>query len=458
MNIIVICSDTLRRDRLGCYGCDWIVTPNIDRLASKSTVFDEYFLASFPTIPNRIDTFTGRYTFAYQGWGPLPRELPVLAQILGEAGYVTQLVTDVPHLVDRGRYFDRGFQGWEWIRGQALDRYMTLANKDIKLADSDLYRGEGWETVQHMRNVIRRKDEGDYSVAQTMRRACQWLENNYRAEKFFLWVDTFDPHEPWDPPKYYVDMYDPDYSGRVVTYPDYRQIDCLTTRELEHCHALYCGEVTLVDRWVGYLLVEIENLGLMDNTCIIFTTDHGFYHGEHGKIGKHTLTKKPWALYEEVCHIPLVVYLPGIKSGRCNVLSQPPDILPTILDLCNIQKPNTIQGESLSPALHGESRPLREIAVCTAALRFNEIQKGEIITVKTKISLTDGKWSLVFGGKERKELYNLERDPKQKQSVMQGNESLIEDLYRKGLEVLRFINAPPESMAKMQSEYSQSRD
>jgi len=69
-----------------------------------------------------------------------------------------------------------------------------------------------------------------------------------------------------------------------------------------------------------------------------------------------------------------------------------------------------------------------------------------------------GAGHLVFGGKERKELYNLERDAKQKHSMMQGNESLIEDLYRKGLEVLQFINAPPESIAKMQNEYSQSRD
>lgn len=458
MNIIVIYSDTVRRDRLGCYGCDWMNTDNIDKLASRSTVFDEYYLASFPTIPNRIDAFTGRYTFVYQGWGPLPREVPVLAQILSEAGYVTQLITDVPHLIDRGRYFDRGFQGWEWIRGQGLDRYMTLANREMKLAHSDLYRDGGWETVQHMRNVIYRRNGEDYFVAQSMRRACQWLENNHKADKFFLWVDTFDPHEPWDPPQYYVRMYDPDYKGKVIMYPDYREIDYLTAKELKHCHALYCGEMTLVDRWVGCLLNKIEDVGLMDDTCIIFTTDHGFYHGEHGKIGKHTLTKNPWALYEEVCHIPLILYLPGAKGQRCGILSQPPDILPTILDLCNIQKPNTIQGKSLIAALHGEDNSLRDVAICTAALRFDRIQSGEIITVKTKITLTDGKWSLIFGGKERRELYNLRQDPRQEHNAIQGNESLGEYLYKKGLEVLRSINAPSESIARMQNEYRESRN
>ncbi|GAH07471.1 unnamed protein product, partial [marine sediment metagenome] len=125
MNVIQIVSDTFRRDFLGCYGNSWIHTENLDALAKESLVFDKAYLASFPTIPNRHDMFTGRYTFTYSAWSPLPRNEVVLSQVLRQAGYTTMLIVDTPHLVRDGFSYDRGFDGWRWIRGQESDRYMT---------------------------------------------------------------------------------------------------------------------------------------------------------------------------------------------------------------------------------------------------------------------------------------------------------------------------------------------
>ncbi|HIE19173.1 TPA: sulfatase, partial [Candidatus Bathyarchaeota archaeon] len=118
MNIIQIVSDTFRRDYLGCYGNDWIHTEHLDRFAGNSVIFDRAYVASFPTIPHRHDLFTGRYTFIYSMWAPLPRDEIIISQLLRQAGYVTMLIVDTPHMIRDAHYFDRGFDAWWWIRGQ----------------------------------------------------------------------------------------------------------------------------------------------------------------------------------------------------------------------------------------------------------------------------------------------------------------------------------------------------
>jgi len=344
MNIIQIVSDTFRRDYLGCYGNEWIHTENLDALAKESVVFDKAYVASFPTIPHRTDIFTGKYTFIRSGWEPLPRNEIILSQILRQGGYVTMLIVDTYHMIRDMHYFDRGFDGWWWIRGQENDRYMTHPPS----APAERQRAVG---TQYLKNVSLRRFESDYFVAQTMESAVKWLELNYdQHEKFFLHIDTFDPHEPWDPPKWYTDMYDPDWEGGDVMGGAYipgssfkRLASNLTPREIKHLRALYAGEVTLVDRWIGRLLQKIEDLGLYENTAVIFTTDHGTYHGEHGYLGKRP------HLYEETIHIPLMVRMPdseGVEPKRCESLVQPPDLTSTILDLAGLKIPEIMEAAS----------------------------------------------------------------------------------------------------------------
>ncbi|MBM3189010.1 MAG: sulfatase, partial [Chloroflexi bacterium] len=324
MNLIVIVSDTFRRDHLGCYGNGWISTPHLDRFAEKAIVFDRTYAASFPTVPNRRDIFTGRYTFTYSQWAPLPPEEIILAEELGKAGYATMMVLDTPHIIKNGYYFDRGFSGFEWIRGQENDRWQTApAYPRMPCVKTKLRSPEATVKV-HQRNVHWRRYEEDTFVARTMREACLWLERNYRQHSdFFLYVDTFDPHEPWDAPQWYLERYDePNYTGANVSYPVYGPSDYLTIEELRHCRALYAAEVTLVDRWVGRLLERIEDMGLLRDTAVVFTTDHGFYHGEHGLMGKSHITPEESRyvpLYEEVARIPLIAYAPGCEPRRESV-------------------------------------------------------------------------------------------------------------------------------------------
>lgn len=391
MNLIIIVSDTLRRDHLGCYGNDWISTPNIDKFSKISLIFDSAYIGSFPTVPHRRDLFTGRFIFTYTDWSPLTSEETVISEILGKHGYLSMFIADTPHTTAPGYNYQRGFSAWLKIRGQEGDP-ITTDPVDIKLPCS-VHKLRNPERVKQMlRNNLLRKSEEDYFCAQTMRQACMWLERNYK-EKFFLYVDTFDPHEPWDPPHYYVDMYDKNYNGEEVIYPVYGPSDYLTKREIKHIRAHYAGEVTLVDRWVGRLFQKIEDLGLLDNTIVVFTTDHGFYHGEHGLMGKSIITEKFQGLaplYEEVTHIPLLMYIPGVKPRRIKGFIQVPDITATVLDLLKIKHDIKIDGKSMLPLIE-KNKKIRNFAVSAPSIIYGSIG-GQKVTVTTE----DG-WTLIFG-------------------------------------------------------------
>ena len=451
MNIIQIVSDTFRRDFLGCYGNNWIHTENLDRLAKESMVFDKAYIASFPTIPNRHDLFTGRYTFIYSKWAPLPRDEIILSQTLRQAGYTTMLIVDTYHMIRDTHYFDRGFDGWWWIRGQEHDRYMTNPTQDPP------ERKKAFGT-RYLQNVSNRVYEEDYFVAQTMTAATRWLELNYdQHDKFFLHIDTFDPHEPWDPPRWYAEMYDPDWKGGDVPGGAYvmgvkrPSASDLTPEQLNHLRALYAGEVTLVDRWVGRLLQKIEDLGLLEDTAIIFTTDHGTYIGEHGYVGKKD------ELYEEVAHIPLIMRLPdseGAPHGRCDAIVQSPDLMPTILDLAGAKIPPTVQGRSLLPVIKGEQTEEREIAVSSPSFVSSVLPSWITVTSKQWALLAAIQNSDIDGGSEEtveSKLYDLTKDPNETQNLYVEKTEVAEELRSEMIRFLRALGAKEEVLNRYAS-------
>lgn len=400
MNVILIISDTMRRDHLGCYGNPWIKTPNLDRFAAGANVFERAFTGSFPTVPLRNDIMTGRYTFTYKDWSPLGDEEVVLSECLRKAGIYTGLIADTPHPFRPGYQHQRGFHTWDVIRGQENDEWRPgPADEDLPwpCEPSKLRGGKNGAAAQHMRNNLMRRTEADYLCARTMIAASQWIETN-RRKPFFLYVDTFDPHEPWDPPQAYVDLYDPGYTGEKVNYPRYDYADYLTPAELKHCRAMYAGECTLVDRWVGHLLGAVDAVGLAEETTVIFLSDHGFYLGEHGVIGKGLIRDaklQTLPLYPEVSQIPFMIRLPGQTQGRrLKALAQPTDLMPTILDLFGADIPKTVRSKSLKPVLDGTQDQVHEITVTSPTLYTPRM---ETPLRSRRSTITDGRWLLVYG-------------------------------------------------------------
>jgi arylsulfatase A-like enzyme len=182
--------------------------------------------------------------------------------------------------------------------------------------------------------------------------AGDYLEHIREAQPFFLLVDSFDPHEPWDPPRKYVDLYgDPDYSGREPTVPNYSDASWITEEELERMRALYAGEITMTDAWLGRFLERMEELALMENTLLILLSDHGVCLGEHNDTGKPY-----WALYPELTDTVFMMRHPQGKSAgkRSDYFASTHDVAPTILSMLGMEKPQQMEGTDLSPIFEGE--------------------------------------------------------------------------------------------------------
>ncbi len=181
------------------------------------------------------------------------------------------------------------------------------------------------------------------------------------ARKFFLYLDLFDPHEPWDAPQKYLDLYEKEYHGAELSYPQYDYWrDYLTQAELDHYRNLYMAEASMVDHWFGVLLDKVDQLGLSEDTAIIFVSDHGFLFGEHDLIGKSLMPEKAGgafayeaiALYEEIRRVPLMIRLPGQSAGQhLPGLVQSLDLMPTVLELEGLVSTEAVKGQTRTQAL-----------------------------------------------------------------------------------------------------------
>src|SRR5262249_45717120 len=195
-NVLLIISDTLRRDCVSVFGePGWfgspVHTPHLARFAERATVFDRAFSSSFPTVPLRNDILTGRATFTYKPWAPLAHDEATLQDSLNAAGLVTALCADTPHPFTPSFNYQRGFQAWELIRGQEHDPWKSHPRDPVLPCAPEKLRSPFQTVKQYLRNVFDRRREEDYFAARTMRAAAEWLENGYQ-DPFFLYVDTFD--------------------------------------------------------------------------------------------------------------------------------------------------------------------------------------------------------------------------------------------------------------------------
>jgi arylsulfatase A-like enzyme len=435
MNIILIVSDTFRRDHLPCYGNSGIISPHLDSFASKALIFENGYPASFPTVPTRADLLTGRFTFTYLPWGPLPLDEVTLPECLNKVGYATAAVVDTPFFIRNGYGQDRGFKEFIYVRGQ-------LAGTQREYL--------------HLQRPF--SEERGYCAAKTFKEASDWLQCHYQ-EKFFLYVDTWDPHEPWDPPAYYVTPYLPDYNGEVVSpnYWDYQE-DGYSERDMEIARACYKGEISMVDHWFGYFMERLRVLNLIDDTAIFFTSDHGFCFGEHGLFGKRRFR---WAdgsdfeegfakgltldrgivhrspLHNEITQVPLLVYLPGQEHKRIPGLVSLPDLMPTILELAGAETPDRVQAKSIMPLIRGETSALHDFVVTSAP--FTDVGQmtktvddfsREVVEVSPS-SITNGEWDLLYAVYGQPvELYLTKDDP--------GHQN---DLFFEHPEVARALHA-----------------
>ncbi|HUT01333.1 MAG TPA: sulfatase [Phycisphaerae bacterium] len=463
MNIFLLISDTFRYDNFfdraaaGPLGMP-VRTPNLDAFSERAVSCTRMYNASFPTIPHRTDLTTGRYGWPWYPWQSRLKSSPNhLPQVLAKCGYSTQLICDCPHLYRAD--FDDGFHAAVATRGQEGDLNFLHLNDPIanvmpreKTRDGHHFQGVNLPDLSRWQNADWRY-ETDCFPPRTATLAMHWLEANYRHEPLFLWVDWFDPHEPWDPPEYLVRRYDPDYDGCPMIHPNYGKAGDLTPAELRNLRAHYCAEAELVDRWVGRVLQKIDDLRLWDNSIVVFTTDHGFSIGERDRTGKSNINSRDdryWPVYPEVAHIPFLVAAPGVEGGReIDAIVQPPDILPTLADLAGVQieTPEPIHGRSFAPLVRGESDAWeRDFAVTASFLRLGE--EGMLRPRSVTPVVYTKQWAYAPIGQDgERELFDAAADPYCTTDLAAANPAVCDDLHSKLIGFLKGIDAPPESIA-----------
>jgi arylsulfatase A-like enzyme len=428
LNLVVIVADTFRADHLGCYGNPWIQTPALDALAGEGVRFSSCYADGMPTIPERRVVFTGKSIIPMEvhgGWTPLRPDDVTLPAVLQNHGYTTAFMTDTYHYFKPNMNFHANFDAWTWIRGQENDNWKSGPRDKFDPQDympEHLWNqngagGRSYDAFmrQYLLNTQDIRTEADYFCARTFRRSMTWLERHDREHPFMLFIDTFDPHEPWDAPQRFREMYYDDYPCERFLFGYGVRNEDIRPEDHEAIRALYAAEVSFVDMWIGRFLDRLEELGYGDDTVIVFTSDHGTHLGEEGYF-----QKTPSLLNSVVAQLPLIIRHPDRAFGGTEVdaLVSSVDFMPTFLDMLAIGDQPEMDGASVWDLATGEKAARHERVYS---------QFGSFAAVR------DLNWHYFQPQNEESpgrgaHLYDLSEDPEETTNVLEEHSDVVEEM------------------------------
>ena len=352
---VVVLLDSLNRWALAAYGGVEVATPNLDPLAARSVRFTRHYSGSLPCMPARHDLLCGSLDFLWKPWGSVELWEEPVTVALRRAGVTTQLVSDHPHLFETGgENYHCDFTAWDYQRGHESDPWKTRPDPSWIGAPSF---GRGHTPYDDSRGWFR--DEADFPGPRTMAAAADWLRDQApHHDSFLLFVDEFDPHEPFDTPDRWVEPYDDSWDGDPLIWPPYTvgavAQGTITEREGHQIRARYKAKVAMIDHWLGRVLDVLDADDRWSDTVVVLCTDHGHYLGEKDIWGKPACP-----VYEPLGHTPLMVAWPGVAPGECEALTTTVDLHATLLDLFGATVEHRTPGRSLRPLLDGSAYEIR---------------------------------------------------------------------------------------------------
>ncbi|WP_328541962.1 sulfatase [Streptomyces sp. NBC_00371] len=353
MKAIMVMFDSLNRHMLPPYGGDWTHAPNFARLAARAVTFDNAYAGSMPCMPARRELHTGRHNFLHRSWGPLEPFDDSMPELLKQNGVYTHLVSDHPHYwEDGGATYHGRYHTWEFFRGQEGDPWKgQVAEPPIPEDLKKVRFGEGYR--QYWVNRPHMATEDRHSQTLTFDAGLEFIRTNRDADRWFVQIETFDPHEPFFSPQRYKDLYPHDYEGPHFDWPDYKRV-VETDEQIDHGRLEYAALLSMCDHSLGRVLDTMDELGLWEDTLLVVNTDHGLLLGEKGWWGKSV---QPW--FNELVHLPLFAWDPrtAAAGARREALVQTVDLAPTFLEFFGVDRPDDMQG---SPLPMAEDIPARE--------------------------------------------------------------------------------------------------
>lgn len=351
MKAIMVMFDSLNRDFLSSYGCDWTITPNFKRLQEHTVTFDQCYVGSMPCMPARRELHTGRYNFLHRSWGPLEPWDDSMPEILKQHGITSHMISDHQHYwEDGGCTYHSRYSSWEISRGQEGDTWKCIVDFPVKKESAFSGIGGALMDRMHRQDQINRTYMDTLektSQGQTFSKGLEFLDVNHNADQWFLQIETFDPHEPFYSLEEFKRLYPHAYDGEEADWPPYYFV-----REDEgvvaHTKKEYAALLSMCDYFLGKVLDKMDEYDLWKDTMLIVNTDHGYLLGEHGWWSKTVMP-----LYNEIAHTPLFIWDPraGIMQERRQALVQTIDIAPTILDFFQLPIPKDMEGKPLAQTM-----------------------------------------------------------------------------------------------------------
>lgn len=456
-NILLITSDQQHWNTLSCLGAQ-VRTPNLDRLASQGVRYERAYCVNPTCTPTRASIVTGLYPSQHGAWSlgtKLPEHIPTLGGYLGEAGYRTALIgkahfqqlydhPDYPSLESNpfmqdldfwskftGPFY--GFQHVELARNHTDEFHvgqhyaLWMEGKGCRNWRDYFQKPAGNQDPQRHKWLIPEEYHYDTWIAERTNALME--ECSKSDERFFLWASFLDPHPPYLVPEPWDTMYDPDNIdvARVTPGEHDRSAPHLKLTQTDkpdfspwresgqgmhgfHSHlrddkklakdiAVYYGMISLMDKYIGKILDKLDELGLSQNTLVVFTTDHGHFFGQHGLVAKGAFH------YEDMIRVPFIVRWPGRAPAgvTSNAMQSLVDLAPSFVSAAGLNVPRTMTGVDQSAVWAGQVDLVRDHVV------VENHHEPTTIHLKTYV---DERYKLtVYYGREYGELFDLEADP-----------------------------------------------
>lgn len=363
MKVIMVMFDSLNRRLLQSYGCDWTRTPNFLRLAQHSTQFNNAYVGSMPCMPARRELHTGRPNFLHRSWGPIEPFDDSMPELLKNAGICSHLVSDHQHYwEDGGATYHTRYSSWECVRGQEGDPWKenlcAVPEKRTVFAGTE----KGWQVpmfaAMHTHDQVNRSymdTEEKTAHAVTFANGLEFIDTNHLADKWFLQIEEFDPHEPFFCDEKYKKNFDGPLHGEDALGSDWPPYATVKESEavIQTVRNDYAALLEKCDTYLGKVLDKMDEYAMWKDTMLIVCTDHGFLLGEHDWWGK---TAMP--CYNEIAHTPLYIWDPRFDcAGRqSDSFIQMTDLAPTVLEFFGLPIPPDMTGKPAHAALEKGER------------------------------------------------------------------------------------------------------
>lgn len=434
-NVLFIMDDQHRFDYLGCAGADYVHTPNIDRLAARGVRFTHCCTNAPICAPARIGLATGLQPArigALDNSSYLPQSAPTYYQRLRDHGYrvgcVGKLDLAKPAHYN-GRFGDRPcVYGWGFTHPEECEGKQHAGSSPTPLGPYTYYLQERG-LLRQFHEDYRARARADsligashdsvlptdaFEDAYIGRRAVEWLERIPDDFPWHLFVSFVGPHNPFDPPTEYADRYRQADMPPAILDPMDGKPSWLKRRQIATepegvavTRRQYCAAIEAVDDQLGLLLDALERRGMLENTYIVFSSDHGEMLGDHGLYTKHVA-------YEPSLRVPLIVAGPGIGEGRVSdALIELIDLNPTICALAGLPAQEHIDARSFAPILRGESATHR----------------GEVVSAEINYRcIRTDRYKFILNYNDLPELYDLKEDPRELENIAQAHPDLVRTL------------------------------